>query len=176
MNAGSSGIGARFAAKYADMAFVAFYEESLDRSRAQLAELRRIGREDFGRDFQIWTTCRVVCRPTEREARDYEHYYIHEMGDPGAVETIVAGRGANDPNMTPELHQRMKERLAAGFGGYPLVGTPEQIVDKLLALSATGIDGVVLSWVNYQVEMRQWIAEVMPLLEQAGLRQPHRPR
>jgi hypothetical protein len=30
----------------------------------------------------------------------------------------------------------------------------------------------VLSWVNYHDEMRQWISEVMPLIEQAGLRQP----
>jgi hypothetical protein len=45
----------------------------------------------------------------------------------------------------------------------------------LIALTETGIDGVVLSWVNYHDEMRQWIVEVMPLLEQAGLRKPHRP-
>jgi dimethylsulfone monooxygenase len=175
MNAGSSGIGARFAAKYADMAFVAFYADRLDQSQAQLAEMRRLGRDEFGRDLQIWTTCRVVCRPTEREARQYEHYYIHEMGDFAAVETILAGRAANEQNLTPELYQRMKARIVAGWGGYPLVGTPEQIVDQLSALSQIGIDGVVLSWVNYHDEMRQWIAEVMPLLEQAGLRRPHRP-
>jgi FMNH2-dependent dimethyl sulfone monooxygenase len=77
--------------------------------------------------------------------------------------------------MPPEMYERMKVRLAGGFGGYPLVGTPAQIVDKLIALTKTGIDGVVLSWVNYHDEMRQWIAEVMPLIEQAGLRKPHQP-
>jgi alkanesulfonate monooxygenase SsuD/methylene tetrahydromethanopterin reductase-like flavin-dependent oxidoreductase (luciferase family) len=174
MNAGSSGIGARFAAKHADMAFVAFYEDRLDHSRAQLAEMRRLGREEFGRSFQIWTTCRVVCRPTAAEARRYERYYIDEMGDFGAVETIVAEQGRKDPTLSPAAFERMKRRLAAGFGGYPLVGTPEQIVDKLIGLSDIGIDGVVLSWVNYHDEMRQWIAEIMPLIEQAGLRRPHR--
>jgi alkanesulfonate monooxygenase SsuD/methylene tetrahydromethanopterin reductase-like flavin-dependent oxidoreductase (luciferase family) len=69
----------------------------------------------------------------------------------------------------------MKVRLAAGWGGYPLVGTPEQIVEELIALTKTGLDGIVLSWVNYHDEMRQWIAEVMPLVEQAGLREPHQP-
>jgi len=57
-----------------------------------------------------------------------------------------------------------------GFGGHPLIGTPEQITDTLGELSRTGIDGIVVSWVNYQAELRQWIAEVMPLLVQAGLR------
>jgi alkanesulfonate monooxygenase SsuD/methylene tetrahydromethanopterin reductase-like flavin-dependent oxidoreductase (luciferase family) len=174
MNAGSSGIGARFAAKHADMAFVAFYEDRLDQSKAQLAEMRRIGREDFARKFQIWTTCRVVCRATEQEAKEYERYYIYEKGDFGAVETIIAEQGRKDPTMSPEAYERMKARLVAGFGGYPLVGTPAQIVDKLIALTKTGIDGVVLSWVNYHDELRQWNAEVMPLLEQAGLRKPHR--
>jgi hypothetical protein len=29
--------------------------------------------------------------------------------------------------------------------------------------------------VNYEAGLQQWIAEVLPLLEQAGLRQPFRP-
>jgi dimethylsulfone monooxygenase len=175
MNAGSSGIGARFAAKHADMAFIGFYEENLEKGKAAIAELRRIGREDFGRTFQIWTSCRVVCRPTEKEANDYAHYYIYEKGDLGAVETIIAEQGRKDPNLAPDVYERMKRRLVAGWGGYPLVGTAEQIVDEMNALSRTGIDGIVLSWVNYQEEMRQFIAEVMPLAEQAGLRKPYRP-
>jgi dimethylsulfone monooxygenase len=70
MNAGSSAIGARFAAKHADMAFIGLSEDGLDAGKAQIDDMRRIGRQDFGREFQIWTSCRVVCRPTEREARD----------------------------------------------------------------------------------------------------------
>jgi alkanesulfonate monooxygenase SsuD/methylene tetrahydromethanopterin reductase-like flavin-dependent oxidoreductase (luciferase family) len=175
MNAASSVIGARFAAKHADMVFSGFHDGDLEKGRAAIAEMRRIGREDFGRDFQIWTSCSVVCRPTEKEAKDYAHYYIYEKGDLGAVETIIAEQGRRDPNQSPEAYERMKLQLVAGWGGCPLVGTPEQIVDELIALSKTGLDGIVLSWVNYQDEMRQWIAEVMPLIEQAGLRKPYRP-
>jgi hypothetical protein len=66
--------------------------------------------------------------------------------------------------------------MIAGWGGYPLIGTPAQIVEQLTALAKTGLDGIVLSWVNYRDEMRQWIDEVMPLIEQAGLRKPYRPQ
>jgi alkanesulfonate monooxygenase SsuD/methylene tetrahydromethanopterin reductase-like flavin-dependent oxidoreductase (luciferase family) len=83
----------------------------------------------------MWTSCRVVCRSTEREARDYAHYYIHEMGDFAAIETIIAEQGRRDPNMPPELYDRIKWRMVAGWGGYPLVGTAEQIVDELGRLS-----------------------------------------
>ena len=71
--------------------------------------------------------------------------------------------------MPPELYERIKRRLIAGWGGYPLIGTPAQIVDQLTALAKTDLDGIVLSWVNYHDEMRQWIDEVMPMIEQASL-------
>ena len=71
--------------------------------------------------------------------------------------------------MPPELYERIKRRLIAGWGGYPLIGTPAQIVDQLTALAKTGLDGIVSSWVNYHDEMRQWIDEVMPMIEQASL-------
>ena len=65
-----------------------------------------------------------------------------------------------------------KYHFVAGWNGYPLVGTPEQVVDGLQQIAGLGLDGCLLSWVDYQAELQQWIAEVMPLLEQAGLRKP----
>ncbi len=38
-----------------------------------------------------------------------------------------------------------------------------------------GLDGVVLSWVNYQAELAYWISDVLPVMEQAGLRRPYVP-
>jgi dimethylsulfone monooxygenase len=117
----------------------------LEDGKAKVEEMRRrIGREDFSRDFQIWTSCRVVCRPTEREARDYAQNYIHEKGDFVAIETIIAEQGRRDPNMPHELYDRIKRRMVAGWGGYPLVGTAEQIVDELGRLSRAGLDRVLL--------------------------------
>jgi alkanesulfonate monooxygenase SsuD/methylene tetrahydromethanopterin reductase-like flavin-dependent oxidoreductase (luciferase family) len=58
----------------------------------------------------------------------------------------------------------------AGYGSYPLVGTPSQIVEELQRLSADGIDGLALTWVDYATELRQFIDEMLPLLRQSGLR------
>ena len=38
-----------------------------------------------------------------------------------------------------------------------------------------GLDGVVLSWVNYEAELAYWISDVLPVMEQAGLRKPFTP-
>ena len=62
----------------------------------------------------------------------------------------------------------------AGHGGYPLIGTPEQIVAQVERLSALGVDGMLLSWLDYLGECRHWIDEVLPLMERAGLRTPGR--
>jgi dimethylsulfone monooxygenase len=59
--------------------------------------------------------------------------------------------------------------------GFPLVGTPEQIVDQLLMLSRNGLDGTALSFVNYQEELPQFIEDVVPLMEQTALRSPYSP-
>jgi len=176
MNAGASPIGARFAAKYADIAFTVFFEGAFDANKAQVDNLRRVAREDFHRELQVWTGAWVVCRPTEKEARDYANYYIYEKGDWEAVENLTRELGLKASEyLTAEQLQRVKYRFVAGWGGLPLIGTPEQIVDQLLELSRTGLDGVVLSWVNYHQEMRDWARDVLPLMEQAGLRKPFKP-
>jgi FMNH2-dependent dimethyl sulfone monooxygenase len=38
-------------------------------------------------------------------------------------------------------------------------------------LSDIGFDGILLSWVDYLAGLERWNKEVMPLVEQAGLRQ-----
>jgi len=68
-----------------------------------------------------------------------------------------------------------KAHFIAGHGGYPLVGTAEQIVDELGKLAEIGVDGCLISWVSYKEELAQWNEEVLPLMVQAGLRAPFSP-
>ncbi len=175
MNAGGSPTGQRFAAKHADMAFILVREHDYDGAKAQVDYLHRLAREEFGRELQVWCSAYVVCRPTEKEAHDYLNYYVREKGDWEAVDNLTRILGIQSDVVAPEAMEAFKFHFIAGWGGYPLVGTPEQIVDTLGRLSRAGLDGVVLSWVNYEAELRQWIAEVLPLMEQASLRQPFRP-
>ena len=58
----------------------------------------------------------------------------------------------------------------AGWNGYPLIGTKEQIVDGLLTLSKAGFDGTLLSWPRYIDGMEEFQRVTYPLVKQAGLR------
>jgi alkanesulfonate monooxygenase SsuD/methylene tetrahydromethanopterin reductase-like flavin-dependent oxidoreductase (luciferase family) len=58
----------------------------------------------------------------------------------------------------------------AGFFALPLVGSPATVVDGMVALSAAGVDGLALSWLDYPAGLRQYRDELLPRLARAGLR------
>jgi len=170
MNAGSSGKGRDFAAKYADMAFIHLDPADLDRTKAHIETYRRLAREEYGRDIQIWGNAYVVQRATQKEADDYLKHYVIELGDDPAVENILKIQGQQMQRLLPEAREAIKFSIKAGWGGVPLVGTADRIVGDLEKLAAIGIDGVLLSWVDYLDGLERWQSDVMPRLEQAGLR------
>jgi len=77
---------------------------------------------------------------------------------------------ANAKTLPAPVLAEMKKHFIAGWGGYPLIGTPEQIVDGLVRMSKMGLDGTLLNWPRY-IEDQRWFKEkVYPLVQQAGLR------
>ena len=173
MNAGGSERGRQFAAKNCDMMFIGLKSQDLDGKRAEVAAVRDVAREEYGRDIQIWTTSFGVIGDTDKEAQDFHDYYVHDKGDWEAATNLTEMLGLNsgDPGNLERV-KNIKARFIAGWGGNPLIGTPEHIVDGLETLSEIGIDGTLISFARYEEGLARWIAEVMPLMEQAGLRQP----
>jgi len=70
----------------------------------------------------------------------------------------------------PERMKALQEAFLAGWGGLPLIGTREQIVDGSQALSRAGLDGVLLCWPRFEQGMREFRDLTYPLVKQAGLR------
>ncbi len=175
MNAGGSPRGRRFAAQFADMAFVLLSSHEPEQAKAQVDAYRTLAREEFGREVQIWTNAYVVHGDTQKEAEDYLHYYVVDKGDDVAVDILARTMELNTQTLPPGVFEQHKFHFKAGWGGYPLVGTADRIVDELLHLSKLGLDGVVLSWVDYFDGLERWRTGMMPRLEQAGLRRPYVP-
>jgi FMNH2-dependent dimethyl sulfone monooxygenase len=169
MNAGHSETGRRYAAKYCDMAFVNINRDDFDTSKAVIAGYRKLAREEYGRELQIWASSYIVQGETEKEARDYFDEYVHQKGDWVAATNLVETLGLTG-SRPPEMLRAMKMHFIGGWGGYPLIGSREQIVDGFELLSTMGLDGVVLSWPRYIDDMRWFQREIHPLMKQAGLR------
>ena len=176
MNAGGSPAAQDFTTRYCDMNFVILKDRTfLEGARKQIANLNTMA-AGHGRETRIWIHVYVVCRETEKEAQGYLRHYVHEKGDWEAAGNLLRIFGMQTETLDPKTLDGHKAHFIAGHGGYPLVGTAEQIVDELGKLADIGVDGCLISWVDYKNELKQWNAEVMPLLVQAGLRQPFEPQ
>jgi FMNH2-dependent dimethyl sulfone monooxygenase len=174
MNAGGSGKGQHFAAKYCDMAFVLLASHDLEQGRAQIEAFRRLAREEYGRELQIWGNCYVVHGDSDAEARRLLEHYVLEKGDEAALDNLTSVLGLQSQAIPKNVIEHFRFHLKAGWGGYPLVGTTDHMVDELAKLSAIGFDGILLSWLDYREGLERWNREIMPRMEQLGLRHPVR--
>jgi alkanesulfonate monooxygenase SsuD/methylene tetrahydromethanopterin reductase-like flavin-dependent oxidoreductase (luciferase family) len=170
MCAGVSGRGRHFSAKYADVSFVNLDTYQLDGLRARVDSVRRLAREEYGREVQVWTNSYIFQADTEAEARRFYNYTVFERGDWPGVENLTHMLGINSQSIPPNVLKTLKEHFIAGWAGYPLVGTPDQVVDGLRVIEAAGFDGTLLSWPRYLQDMQEFQVTTLPLLKQAGLR------
>lgn len=171
MNAGSSDQGRDFAASRADMAFILVNDRDPKAIKAQVDAYRESARTKFGRDIQVWTHSYVVQRPSLDEAQAYVNEYAVEMGDIAAADAFMEGTLGINPREAPqEVLDHMRFGINAGAFGFPLVGSAEDITASLQMLSDAGVDGVLLTWLDYNSGLQEFGDTVLPLLENAGLR------
>ena len=170
MNAGGSDLGQHFAAKHCDMVYVVFGSHDFDECKAKVDSYRNLARKEYGREIQVWSYAYVVQADTEKEAQAYFDYYVNQKGDWAAAENLVNTMIANAKTLPKEVLAEMKKHFIAGWGGYPIIGTPEQIVDGLITMSKMGLDGTLLNWPRYIQDQRWFQKHVYPLVKQAGLR------
>ena len=170
MNAGGSERGRHYAAKLCDVVFIVLDSHDPDEIRAKVDSYRRLAKEEYGRELLVWSYGYVVQGDTDRDAQAYWDYYVNQMGDWEAATTLVTMLGINAQTIPEDRLAGMKQHFIAGWGGYPLIGRSETVVDHLSMLVDAGFDGVLLSWPRYLEDMQRFQQETYPLLVQAGLR------
>jgi alkanesulfonate monooxygenase SsuD/methylene tetrahydromethanopterin reductase-like flavin-dependent oxidoreductase (luciferase family) len=170
MNAGTSPAGRAFAARHSDLIFAGLTD--LETAPRQVAEIKQLAREEHGREIRVFGRGHVVCRDSEREARaDWDLIHREQADRAGAIE-VVRMNSANSQS-TPFDEMKMEktlEGMIAGFFALPLVGTPDQVVERMLELHGMGIDGIALSWPDYDEGLDQMEELILPRLAEAGVR------
>lgn len=172
MNAALSPTGMRFSAQYSDVGLISPQGMKPEDWRDQVANYKKMAREEFGREIQLWTNCAVTQRDTQKEADEYLRRYAEQFLDTEVMDSLMLtiSKENNVPLDSPRL-AFMRQRMAVG-AGHPLVGTAQRIAEELDAISKVGIDGIILTWVDYVDGVDRFNRQVLPLLEQAGLRKP----
>lgn len=172
LNAGRSPRGREFAAKHCDIAFCSAHNPEMGAIKQQVADYRRDAREKFGKEIQIWMSAYVVLKDTVKEAQDYAYDYIVTQGDDEPVQNIIRNNAIDTKAMPPEAAAKLAYSLKAGFAGYPLVGDADHIARQFSDLSEAGVDGFLLTWLDYEGGLDRFGREILPRLETAGLRAP----
>ena len=167
MNAGQSDSGKAFSLRHCHGFFTSFREMDVQRSadfvKNYKAEARKIGRE-----IDVYTQGHVVCRPTRKEAEEYFHYFTTEGADFEAVDEILRLKDITRAN-TPDYDARRKAVPLMNIG-YPIVGSPDDVAEKLARIHSAGISGIGFSLVNYVKELPLLAQELIPRLDRMGLR------
>jgi FMNH2-dependent dimethyl sulfone monooxygenase len=149
---------------------VAFPSHEFDDCKRHIDAYRTLAREEYGRELQVWALAYIVQGETEKEARDFHDYYVNQQGDWEAATNVITTIGLNAKTFPPEVLAKMQSNFIAGWSGFPLVGTKEQVVDGMAMLSRAGVQGLMISWPRYEEGMREFQSTTLPLLRQAGLR------
>ncbi len=165
LNAGASPAGRRFSAEHCDFNFIVL--NSLDYAEEAVKEVEELA-AGFKRRCGVMSFAQVICRDTEEEAQQAMRQILDE-GDYEAATNILEIFGV-ESGTAPEGFADQQKRLINGWFGYPLIGTPEQVVDQLLEVKRTGLEGLLLSFLDYNEELKYFDERVMPLMRQAGLR------
>lgn len=168
LNAAFSAPGRDFAARAADFLFTTF--TTIDKGRETIADIAARAAAT-GRDVGVYTTCHVVCRPTQAEAEAYYEHYAVAMQDTASVDHYMKAKETFSGSHEADAYRLHRKRFAAGAGTYPLVGTPAHIAAEMVRMSEAGFAGTTISFVNFRDELPYFIAEVLPLLREAGLRE-----
>jgi alkanesulfonate monooxygenase SsuD/methylene tetrahydromethanopterin reductase-like flavin-dependent oxidoreductase (luciferase family) len=175
MSAASSPAGQKFAFAHSNILFAGFPD--VERSKGITAKLRQNADEAGREDLDLWAGVHIICKDTEKEARDYVKYVEDEVGDweSAARYRLICDMG--DARSMPFDYQRSQDvrqddsiRIFLRAGLVPIVGTPEMVVDELLKLSQAGISGICTGMVDYDEGLDRLNEQIFPLMKNAGLR------
>ena len=168
MSAGNSERGMHFAAKHCDLNFVV--APDIATAGALATQVKKLAREEYGRDIMVFGQGYIVCRDTEEEAVAYRDHYVLEKGDWEGVRNLLDTLIPNSQSALGEGWESMAANLIAGYGAIPLVGTADQVVAGMKAFADAGLDGISISWVDYLYGLDQFDKVLRPKLVEAGLR------
>jgi FMNH2-dependent dimethyl sulfone monooxygenase len=167
MNAGASPVGREFGISNCDMIFIPLNDIAEGAKDVATAEAR--GRE-LGKQMRVCANGFIVCRPTKREAEDYLQYYSQDNADWDAVDHLMQLNGTYARTYATDHFVKFRSRWAAGHGGYPVVGGPDEVAAELIRIAEAGFFGFCFSFVNYRDEFPFFRDEVLPRLVRAGVR------
>ncbi|MEV6412246.1 dimethylsulfone monooxygenase SfnG [Kribbella sp. NPDC051718] len=135
----------------------------------QLLDVRRTARA-AGREVKFGLNGFVIARDTEKEAREVLREIVAKANKP-AVEgfrAAVTQAGASSPDGKGMWADSSFEDLVQYNDGFrtQLIGTPEQIAERIDAYRRRGVDLILAGFLHFQEEIEYFGSRVLPLVRE----------
>ncbi|KTT11169.1 alkanesulfonate monooxygenase [Pseudomonas oryzihabitans] len=141
--------------------------------RAQVQDLRAKATAE-GREVKIGVNAFIIARDTEAEAREVLQDIVAQA-NPEAVKAFgdaARQAGASSPEGKGNWANSSFEDLVQYNDGFKpnLIGTPEQIAERIVALKGEGVDLVLAGFLHFQEEVEYFGKRVLPLVRELEAR------
>lgn len=141
--------------------------------RAQVEDLRAKAAAN-GHAIKVGVNAFVIARDTEAEARAVLDEIIAKA-NPEAVQAFgheARNAGAASPEGEGNWAKSSFEDLVQYNDGFKtnLIGTPEQIAERIVALKAVGVDLMLAGFLHFQEEVEYFGKRVLPLVRELEAR------
>ena len=155
------------AGKYSDWYFS--NGKDFDGVTEQLLDVQRTARA-AGREVKFGLNGFIIARDTEKEAREVLREIVAKANKP-AVEgfkAAVTQAGASSADGKGMWADSSFEDLVQYNDGFrtQLIGTPEQIAERIVAYRRRGVDLILAGFLHFQEEIEYFGAKVLPLVRE----------
>lgn len=170
MNAGFSPAGTRFAAANSDIGLTSIFGDNEEQWADTIGRYKALARDEFGKEIQVWTNVPVILRDSDEEAQALYRHYSEDVPDTAAIDGWVSTMARENKVAEDSPQMRFLRNNALLGSGFPMIGSPETVTQRLLALSRAGLDGMIISFVDYIDGLHRFNRDVLPKLVAAGVR------
>ncbi|MCC6706623.1 MAG: LLM class flavin-dependent oxidoreductase [Gammaproteobacteria bacterium] len=161
VNAGTSNDAREMVARQCDWAFVC--PVSMDDAQDLAADFKARA-QGYGRSVRLVCMVLPVWAATRAEA-EAERARVVEQMDAVAVRNWADGVGLESGSFS----QQTLETFAFGAGSLPLLGTADEVAEQIAELYRRGMDGVLMSYMDYLGDTRRFGQDIVPRLRAMGV-------
>ncbi len=162
-SAAFSPTGRDFALKNCDTIITMF--SSISSLKNQVVNLKKIAKDKYNKNIKVYALAHVTADTNSRIAKKkYEEYSIINADDQ-AVTNFINLLNPTKKNIFNKKDPILRQKIAAGIGSYPLVGSYNEVLNEILQIQHTGLDGLALSFLNYSYEIPLFLKNIYSKLK-----------
>ncbi|MFJ7637806.1 dimethylsulfone monooxygenase SfnG [Peribacillus sp. NPDC097225] len=146
---------------------------TLEKIKEQIEEVKALRKANGEGDIQFGVNGFVIVRDTEEEAKQVLRDIV-ENADREAVEGFkksVKTAGAASPDGKGMWAESTFEDIVQYNDGFKtgLIGTAEQVADRIMELKKIGVDIVLTGFLHYEEDLRAFGEKVIPMVREKEL-------